>query len=75
MTSDELRQHIESSAPGGRIDPRRLSTLIVSTCWPGGSEDRSEPAALDWIRHWRPERIAAELPACSCLTGRCVVCN
>jgi hypothetical protein len=75
MSHDELRQHLESAAPRGRADPRRLSTLIVSACWPGGPADRSERAALEWIRFWHPERIAAQLPACSCATGRCVVCN
>jgi hypothetical protein len=75
MDRDELRYHIESAAPLGRTDPRRLASLIVGACWPGGSEDRTEPVALDWLRHWHPERIAAELPACSCATGHCVLCN
>jgi hypothetical protein len=75
MDRDELRHHIKSAVPHGRADGRRLSTLIVSACWPGGPEDRVERAALDWIRHWHPERIAAEVPACSCATGRCTVCN
>ena len=43
--------------------------------WPGGPEDRTERAALDWLRHGQPEQINAELPVCSCSTGRCVLCN
>jgi len=43
--------------------------------WPGGSRDRSEPVALEWVRRWGPRRIGALLPACSCTAGRCRVCN
>ena len=75
MTREELRHHIDSAAPGGSSESRRLAALILSACWPGGSEDRTERAALDWLRRWRPEQIHAELPKCSCSTGRCVLCN
>jgi len=75
MTREELRHHIDSAAPGGGTESRRLAALILSACWPGGPEDRTERAALDWLRRWRPEQINAELPACSCSSGRCVLCN
>jgi hypothetical protein len=75
MNLEELRHHIESAAPLGRADGRRLASLIVGACWPGGPEDRTEPVALDWLRHWHPELIDAELPVCSCHTGHCVLCN
>jgi hypothetical protein len=75
MDRDELRQHIDSAARGAGTESRRLAALILSACWPGGPEDRTERAALDWLRRWRPEQIAAELPACSCATGHCVLCN
>jgi hypothetical protein len=75
MTREELRHHIDSAAPGGGTESRRLAALIMSACWPGGPEDRTERAALDWLRRWRPGQITAELPACSCSTGRCVLCN
>ena len=75
MDPEELRQHIHSAAPGTSRDAARLASLIIGVCWPGGPEDRTERVALDWLRQWRPERIAAELPACSCSTGRCVLCN
>ena len=75
VTREELRHHIDSAAPRGGTESRRLAALIVSACWPGGPEDRTERAALDWLRRWRPEQIHAELPACSCASGHCVLCN
>jgi hypothetical protein len=75
MDREELRQHIDSAAPRGGPNSLRLASLIVGACWPGGPEDRTERVALDWLRRWRPEQVAAELPVCSCSTGRCVLCN
>jgi hypothetical protein len=75
MDRDELRFHIESAATAGSGDLRRLASLIVGSCWPGGPEDRTERIALEWLRRWHPERTAADLPACSCDTGHCVLCN
>jgi hypothetical protein len=75
MTREELRQHIDSAAPRGGSESRRLASLILGACWPGGPEDRTERAALEWLRHWRPGHVQAELPTCSCATGHCVLCN
>jgi hypothetical protein len=75
MDPEELRQHIDLSAPRGGGDALRLASLILGPCWPGGPEDRTERAALDSLRRWRPEHTAAKLPVCSCATGRCVLCN
>ncbi len=75
MTREELQKHLDSAAPRGGTEARRLASLIVGACWPGGPADRSERAALDWLRHWRPDQIHAELPECSCSTGHCVLCN
>jgi hypothetical protein len=75
MDRDQLRHHIESAAPFACTDSRRLASLLVGACWPSGPEDRTERAALEWLRRWHPERIAAELSACSCDTEHCVLCN
>jgi len=75
MNREELRKHIASAAPHAGKDSARLASRIVSVCWPGGPEDRTERVALDGLRQWRPEQIAAEPPACSCRTGRCGLCN
>jgi len=75
MDREELRYQIDSAAPGGGPDACRLASLILSACWPGGPEDRSERVALEWLRQWHPDRAVAQLPKCSCSTGRCVLCN
>jgi hypothetical protein len=75
MDREELLHHIESVGPLGHRDSRRLASLMLSACWPGGPEDRTERVALDWLRQWHPEPLQAQLPACSCATGRCVLCN
>jgi hypothetical protein len=48
---------------------------LISSSWPGGVEDRSEPIAVQWLRRWRPDMITGRLPACSCRRGHCAVCN
>lgn len=72
MNHDEIRHHIES---GAAHKTRGLTSRILGAYWPGGAEDRTERAALDWLRLWRPQRAGAPLPVCSCVTGRCAVCN
>ena len=75
MDRDELRYHIDSAAPLGRTESRRLTSLMLRACWPGGPEDRTERFALDSLRRWHPIQTAAKLPECSCATGQCVLCN
>ena len=63
------------SIAGRRVEEtERLAMELVQRCWPPGG-DRTDPAALGWVRRWRPERAALSLPACACATGRCAVCN
>ena len=56
-------------------DTDSLSARLRGHCWPGGVGDRTEPAALEWVRRWGPSRLTAEPLACSCVQGRCAVCN
>jgi len=76
MDYDKLRDFI-GSAVGGRSSPeaRGLTARMLSACWPGGLEDRSERVALEWVRRWHPRSAVATMPYCSCPTGRCSVCN
>jgi hypothetical protein len=75
MDDDEIREHIQAAIVCEASEARRLTYRMLSACWPGGSADRTEPAALGWIRHWRPDTLGASLPACSCASGRCLLCN
>ena len=53
-----------------------IMAALVRSAWPGGIGDRLEPAALEWVRRWGPSTIAPEyFEDCSCLEGRCAVCN
>ena len=51
-----------------------LTARLREGCWPGG-EDRTEPAAREWVRLWGPRGLAPLPLACSCRGGRCAVCN
>ena len=55
-------------------ETERLVEMLRVWCWPGGS-DRREPGALEWVKRWGPARITATPAECSCLQGRCAVCN
>lgn len=56
-------------------DTELLSARLRDLCWPGGMGDRSQPSALEWVRRWGPSRLTAEPLPCSCVQGRCSVCN
>jgi hypothetical protein len=73
MDHDFIHKQIESLREGARRD--HTMDRIARGCWPGGAEDRTEPAALKWVRQWRPATFAASLPACSCTAGKCRICN
>ena len=75
MNPDELRRHLRSLSPAALGEVRALRAQIVEGCWPGGSHDRFEPSAREWLRRWHPERAGIGLPRCACATGRCGVCN
>jgi hypothetical protein len=78
MDPEFVRQHIElvqSRSPDGENAPLEVAERLAVECWPGGCADRSEPAALKWLRRWRPTSSAVSPPACSCATGRCRICN
>jgi hypothetical protein len=53
-----------------------IMAALVRGAWPGGIGDRLEPAALEWVRRWGPAKVDADyLSDCSCVHGRCLVCN
>jgi hypothetical protein len=70
-----IASHVE--AISARTDAERdlLSAALVGRSWPGGPVDRTERAALAWLRRWRPGRPGLKPLACECAAGRCLVCN
>lgn len=74
MNNDELRSHLDSANARTLAAAQDLTDLLA-LCWPGGTADRSEPAALPWLRRWHPERAGTVIPACSCAAGHCDLCN
>ena len=71
----ELLAHIESVADRHDTDIDRLIASILVHCWPGGTGDRTQAVALEWIRRWGPHAAAPPRPACTCAGGRCTLCN
>jgi len=70
-----IPEHIEAIAERSEHAARRLTTALLHRAWPGGSADRMEPAAAEWVRRWAPGRPMPQALACSCADGRCAVCN
>ena len=70
-----IPEHIEAIAERSDTAAQRLATILLHRAWPGGSADRMEPGALDWVRRWGPARMAPGELSCSCAAGRCAVCN
>jgi hypothetical protein len=59
------------------VDATRMLARATRSAWPGGAADVTRPAALEWVRRWRPRHPVSgdQIPACACATGRCLVCN
>ncbi len=75
MSGNPMHEHIRAAAAHSAPERLRLTARMLGECWPGGASDRTEPAARAWLRGWRPSRLGATIPACSCTDGRCRVCN
>ncbi len=75
MHDDPIQDRITALDARTSDETGRLTARVLRGCWPGGGEDRCEPGALGWVRLWRPQTMAAGLPACSCARGHCALCN
>jgi hypothetical protein len=71
----EVLAHIESICVRAEPDTDRLVAAMLRRCWPGGTGDRTETVAIEWVRRWGPRRAGSIPPACGCVVGRCHVCN
>jgi hypothetical protein len=72
---DPLHALIRSIAARSDDETRALIGALARRCWPVDAGDRDEPVAREWLRRWRPRPAPQALPACSCASGRCAVCN
>ena len=70
-----IAAHIRSTSGRTGAETGRLVSELLRRSWPGGGHDRTEPAALDWVRRWRNSRSVVSVPLCSCRTGYCKLCN
>jgi hypothetical protein len=66
---------IESLSKRTVSETDQLTAVLSSRCWPGGAADRTEPAALNWVRSWGPARLTAPSLDCGCSDGYCLTCN
>jgi hypothetical protein len=41
---------------------KRYLGELVDRQWPGGTADRVQPAALEWLRRWQPQRVTVTPP-------------
>ncbi len=75
---DDQPRPVSVAALVESIDARagHQTDWIVRGPWPGGTADRSDPMAAQWVRRWGPARMQRSyLDACSCVEGHCAVCN
>ena len=70
-----IAAHIESVSSRAELGYRRLVSAMLRGCWPGGTGDRTESVAREWVRRWGPRRAGPLPPACRCAVGHCGVCN
>jgi len=66
---------VDSVRSRSEVQTAALGASLQRRCWPGGIADRSEPAALPWVRRWGPTRLTPLPPECTCAEGRCLTCN
>lgn len=69
------REHILAIATRTTQDDDELRERLLRAAWPGGPADRTQPAALEWVRRWRATRGTPLEPSCTCTAGRCTGCN
>jgi hypothetical protein len=70
-----IAAHLDAMSRRTVAETSQLALVMLGRCWPGGTADRSDPSALDWVRRWGPKRLIAMAPDCSCPQGHCPLCN
>ncbi len=50
----------------------QLAGMLLRSSW---FDDRYDPIAVEWLRRWKLEAMPRARLDCSCVEGRCAVCN
>ena len=74
MQDDTIEIHVRAACRPG-IETERLLADLVGYSWPGGTQDRTDPAARGWLRHFQAIRPIVAAAECTCQAGRCSSCN
>ena len=70
-----IAAHARDLSRRTRAESASLTSLMLRWAWPGGHDDRFDPVAVEWLRRWSPDIECVTPVACSCVEGRCAVCN
>jgi len=67
--------HIAAASRRTAEDHDRLEGILRSWCWPGGPDDRTDAIARRLVGTRGPECLTKVAFECTCVQGRCTVCN
>jgi hypothetical protein len=70
-----IAAHVRSVSARSGPDTDRLIAGMLGRSWPGGTGDRTETAAREWVQRWAPRSAGVTPQACSCKDGHCPMCN
>ena len=70
-----IATHIESVSARSLLDTDRLVAVMLGRSWPGGTPDRTDAVALEWVRRWGPRPAGVSPRVCTCARGHCALCN
>ena len=78
MQDDTIELHIRAACRPG-IETERLLGDLTAYCWPGGTQDHTDPVARGWLRHFQTVRPIGTVPECACnlepARPHCSLCN
>ena len=66
---------VESVSARSGTETDHLIAGMLGRHWPGGTGDRTEIVARDWVQRWAPRSSGVTPPTCLCKEGHCPICN
>ena len=67
--------HIAAAGRRTSEDHDRLERILRGWCWPGGTDDRTDAVARGLVRSRGPSCLTRLELGCTCVQGRCNLCN